>query len=160
MANVHKPDENIKTDVATVYVSLNNTASPAIYFSMQNYDLAWYIIHCHANAGGTLSCQMWQRVGAAGALAVLKAAATTLVAAGALDVSLFARGEDFTATYTYWTYNHSSRRSSDYYFSSYLQVKGSIQTGYTFGLIVFGMKGMGKFRLPLTFSHKENYGRR
>lgn len=100
MANIHKPDENIKTDVATVYVSLNNSASPVIYFSMANYDLAWFIAHCHANAGGTLSCQMWQRVGAAGATAVLKAAATTLVTAGTIDVSLFARGEDFTATYT------------------------------------------------------------
>ena len=101
MANIHKPDENIKTDVATVHVSLNNSASPAIYFSMQNYDLAWFIIHCHSNAGGTLSCQMWQRVGAAGATGTLKVAATTLVTAGTLDVSLFARGEDFTATYTH-----------------------------------------------------------
>ncbi len=101
MANIHKPDENIKTDVATVYVQRNNTATPAIYFSMQNYDLAWFIVHCHANAaGGSLSCQMWQRVGALGALAVLKAAAV-LVTAGTLDVSLFARGEDFTATYTH-----------------------------------------------------------
>ena len=101
MGNIHKPDENIKTDVATVYVSRTSNASPAIYFSMANYDLAWFIIDCHSNAGaGTLSCQMWQRVGAAGALAVLKAAAT-LVTAGTLDVSLFARGEDFTATYTH-----------------------------------------------------------
>jgi len=51
MANVHNPTENIKTDVATVYVSLSGTASPAIYFSMANYDLVWFLIHCHANAG-------------------------------------------------------------------------------------------------------------
>jgi hypothetical protein len=101
MANIHKPDENIKTDVATDYVSRNNNATTAIYFSMQNYDLAWFIINCHSNAGGTLSCQMWQRVGAAGATATLKAAATTLVTANTIDVSLFARGEDFTATYTH-----------------------------------------------------------
>lgn len=102
MANVHNPTENIQTAVATVYVSLNNTASPAIYFSMANYDLAWFLIHCHANGGsaGSLSCQMWQRVGAGGALAVLKAAAT-LVTAGTLSVALFARGEDFTDTYTH-----------------------------------------------------------
>lgn len=100
MANIHKPDENIKTDVATVYVSRTSNASPAIYFSMQNYDLAWFIVQAHSVAGGgTLSCQMWQRVGAAGALATLKAAAT--LAAVGLDVSLFARGEDFTATYTH-----------------------------------------------------------
>ena len=103
MANIHKPDENIKTDVATVYVTLNAAASPAIYFSMQNYDLAWFIVHVHSNAGAdTLSCQMWQRVGGAGgALAILKAAtAAALAVAGTIDVSLFARGEDFTATYT------------------------------------------------------------
>ena len=103
MANIHKPDENIKTDVATVYVTLNAAASPAIYFSMQNYDLAWFIVHCHSNAGAdTLSCQMWQRVGAAGATAVLKAATpAALAVAGTIVVSLFARGEDFTATYTH-----------------------------------------------------------
>ena len=100
MANIHKPDENIKTDVATVYVSRTSNASPAIYFSMQNYDLAWFIVQAHAVAGGgTLSCQMWQRVGAAGALATLKAAVT--LAAVGLNVALFARGEDFTATYTH-----------------------------------------------------------
>lgn len=101
MANIHNPTENIQTDVATVYVSLNNTASPALYFSMAHYDLAWFILHCHANAGGTLSSQMWQRVGAGGALAVLKAASTALVTAGTIDVALFARGEDFTDTYTH-----------------------------------------------------------
>ena len=100
MANIHKPDENIKTDVATVYVSRNNNASPAIYFSMQNYDLAWFLVQAHAVAGGgTLSCQMWQRVGAAGGTATLKAAVT--LAAVGLNVALFARGEDFTATYTH-----------------------------------------------------------
>ena len=100
MGNIHKPDENIKTDVATVYVSRTSNASPAIYFSMQNYDLAWFIVQAHAVAGGgTLSCQMWQRVGAAGALATLKAAVT--LAAVGLNVALFARGEDFTATYTH-----------------------------------------------------------
>ena len=100
MANIHKPDENIKTDVATVYVSRTSNASPALYFSMQNYDLAWFIVQAHAVAGGgTLSCQMWQRVGAGGALATLKAAVT--LAAVGLNVALFARGEDFTATYTH-----------------------------------------------------------
>ena len=103
MANIHKPDENIKTDVATVYVTLNAAASPAIYFSMQNYDLAWFIVHVHSNAGAdTLNSQMWQRVGAAGATAVLKAATgAALAVAGTIVVSLFARGEDFTATYTH-----------------------------------------------------------
>jgi len=101
MANVHKPDENIKTDVASVYATLNNSTNTPIYFSMKNYDLAWFITHVHANAsGGSLTLQMRQRVGAAGALANLKASAT-LVTAGTLNVSLFARGEDFTATYTH-----------------------------------------------------------
>ena len=103
MANVHNPTENIKTDVATVYVTLTAGASPVIYFSMQNYDLAWFIVHCHSNAGAdTLSCQMWQRVGGAGGATAVLGTATTaaLAVAGTIDVSLFARGEDFTATYT------------------------------------------------------------
>jgi len=100
LANIHKPNENIKTDVATLYISRTSNASPAIYFSMQNYDLAWFLVHVHSVAlGGSLSCQMWQRVGAAGALAVLKAP-VVLTAVG-LDDNLFARGEDFTATYTH-----------------------------------------------------------
>lgn len=100
MANIHKPDENIKTDVATAYISRTSNASTAIYFNMENYDLAWFIVQAHSVAGGgTLSNQMWQRVGAAGALAVLKTAST--LAAVGLDVSLFARGEDFTDTYTH-----------------------------------------------------------
>ena len=103
MANIHKPDENIKTDVAMVYETLTASASTPIYFSMQNYDLCWFIVHYHANAGAdTIICQMWQRVGAGGGVVVLKAAtASALVVAGAIDVSLFARGEDFTATYTH-----------------------------------------------------------
>lgn len=101
MANIHKPDENIKTDVASVYATLNNSTNTPIYFSMANYDLAWFITHVHANAAaGSLTLQMRQRVGAAGALANLKAAAT-LITAGTINVSLFARGEDFTATYTH-----------------------------------------------------------
>jgi len=103
MANIHKPDENIKTDVAIVYETLTASASTPIYFSMQNYDLCWFIIHCHSNAGAdTIICQMWQRVGAAGGTAVLKAAtASGIAVAGTINVALFARGEDFTATYTH-----------------------------------------------------------
>ena len=87
MANVHKPDENIKTDVGVVSQTLNNGANTPVYYPMTNYDLAWYITHMHTNAGssGSATLQMRQRVGAA----------------GAVNVSLFARGEDFTATYTH-----------------------------------------------------------
>jgi len=101
MANVHKPSENIKTDVAMAYAQLNNSANTPTYYSMENYDLGWFITHVHANgSSGSLTLQMRQRIGAAGTEANLKASAT-LVTAGTLNVSLFARGEDFTATYTH-----------------------------------------------------------
>lgn len=104
MANVHKPDENMRADPAFVHITLTGggtAVNPATYYSMQNYDLAWFLIHVHTNAGvaGSLSCQMWQRVGALGALAVLKAA--QVVTAVGVNQALFARGEDFTATYTH-----------------------------------------------------------
>ncbi len=101
MANIHKPDENIKTDVAMIAATLNNGANAPIYFNMQNYDLCWFLVQTAARAGAaSLTCQMRQRVGAAGAIANLKAAAT-VITANAVDATLFARGEDFTATYTY-----------------------------------------------------------
>jgi len=101
MANIHKPDENINTDPAFISQTLNNGVNAATYYSMQNYDLCWFLIHVHTNAGvaGSLSCQMWQRVGAAGALAVLKAAVT--VTAVGVDAHLFARGEDLTVNTGY-----------------------------------------------------------
>ena len=104
MANVHKPSENIKSDPAFVSIVLTGggtAVNPATYYPMTNYDLCWFLIHVHLNAGvaGSLSCQMWQRVGALGALAVLKAA--QVVTAVGVNAVLFARGEDFTATYTH-----------------------------------------------------------
>ena len=96
MANIHDPTQNIRTDVEMLYAQLNNTANTPIYFSLENYDLIWFITHCHANgSGGSLTLQQRQRIGAAGAQANLKAAAT-LVTAGTLNVSMFARGEDLT----------------------------------------------------------------
>ena len=101
MANIHKPDENIKTDVAMIAATLNNSANTPLYFPMTNYDLAWFLVITAARAGAaSLTCQMRQRVGAAGAVANLKAAAT-VITANAVDATLFARGEDFTATYTH-----------------------------------------------------------
>ena len=104
MANIHKPDENIKSDPAFVSIVLTGggtAVNPATYYPMTNYDLCWFLIHVHLNAGvaGSLSCQMWQRVGAAGLLAVQKAA--QVVTAVGVNAALFARGEDFTATYTH-----------------------------------------------------------
>ena len=101
MGNIHKPSDNIKTDVAMAYAQLNNSANTPTYYSMANYDLGWFITQIHANgSAGSLTLQMRQRIGAAGTEANLKASAT-LVTAGTLNVSLFARGEDFTATYTH-----------------------------------------------------------
>ena len=104
MANVHKPDENMRADSAFAHITLTGggtAVNVAVYYPMGNYDLAWFLIHVHTNAGlaGSLSCQMWQRVGGAGgALATIKAA--QVVTAVGVNGALFARGEDFTATYT------------------------------------------------------------
>ena len=102
MGNIHKPSDNIRTDVAMIIATLNNSFNAEIYFSMANYDLAWFLVTTGARGGGTasLTCQMRQRVGAAGAQANLKAAATVITANG-VDGTLFARGEDLTATYTH-----------------------------------------------------------
>ena len=101
MANVHKPDENFKHDVAMLYATLNNSANTPLYFSLANYDLGYFITQVHANASaGSLTLQMRQRIGAAGTEANLKASAT-LVTAGTLNVSLFARGEDLTVNSSY-----------------------------------------------------------
>ena len=101
MANIHKPDENIKTDVAMIAATLNNSNNTEVYFSMKNYDLAWFLVQTAALiAGASLDCQMRERVGAAGNEANLKTAAT-VTTANAVDATLFARGEDFTATYTH-----------------------------------------------------------
>ena len=105
MANVHKPTENIKTDVASAQATLNNSSNAAIasltYFSMKHYDLAWFLVFTGARtAAASLTCQMYQRVGAAGGTAVLKAAAT-VATADAVDATLFARGEDLTVNSGY-----------------------------------------------------------
>ena len=84
-----------------IAATLNNSANTPVYFPMTNYDLAWFLVQTAARAGAaSLTCQMRQRVGAAGAVANLKAAAT-VITANAVDATLFARGEDFTATYTH-----------------------------------------------------------
>lgn len=96
MANVHKPTENIKTDVAMNQATLNNSANTPTYFSMKHYDLAWFLVFTGARTGAaSLTCQMRQRIGAAGAVANLKASAT-VATADTVDATLFARGEDLT----------------------------------------------------------------
>ena len=104
MANVHKPSENIKSDPAFVSIVLTGggtAVNPATYYPMTNYDLCWFLIHVHLNAGvaGSLSCQMWQRVGGAGGATAVLGNAQVVTAVG-VNAALFARGEDFTATYT------------------------------------------------------------
>ncbi len=87
--------------MATAQATRNNNANAPTYFSMANYDLVWFLIFTSTRTGAaSLTCQMRQRVGAAGAVANLKAAAT-VATADTLDATLFARGEDFTATYTH-----------------------------------------------------------
>ncbi len=101
MGNIHKPSDNIRTDVAMIAATLSNSANTPLYFNMANYDLAWFLVQTAARTGAaSLTCQMRQRVGALGAVANLKAAAT-VITANAIDGTLFARGEDFTDTYTY-----------------------------------------------------------
>jgi len=101
MANVHKPDENIKADVAMDQATLNNSANTPTYFSLANYDLAWFLVFTGARTGAaSLTCQMRQRIGAAGTQANLGTAAT-VTTANAVDGTLFARGEDLTVNSGY-----------------------------------------------------------
>lgn len=101
MGNIHIPDQNIRSDVAAVQATRNNNANTPTYFSMANYDLVWFIVFTGARTGAaSLTCQMRERIGAAGTEGNLKAAAT-VITADSITVSLFARGEDFTATYTH-----------------------------------------------------------
>lgn len=101
MGNIHDPRESIKSDVAMNQATLNNSANTPTYFSMANYDLAWFVIFTGANAGGaSLTCQMRERIGAAGAVGNLKTAAT-VTSANALDVSQYARGSELTVNSGY-----------------------------------------------------------
>lgn len=96
MGNIHDPTQNIRSDVAAAQATRNNNANAVTYFSMENYDLIWFIVFTGARTGAaSLTCQMRQRIGAAGAQANLKAAAT-VITADSITVSLFARGEDLT----------------------------------------------------------------
>jgi len=100
LSNIHDPEENIKVDVASIQATRNNNSNAAIaaltYFNMKNYDLIWFLIFTGARTGAaSLTCQMYQRIGAAGASAVLRAAAT-VTTGDAVDSSLWARGEELT----------------------------------------------------------------
>ena len=101
MANVHDPTENIKTDVAMNQATLNNSSNTEAYFSMANYDLAWFLVFTGARTGAaSLTCQMRQRIGAAGTEANL-GTAVTVTTANACTATLFARGEDLTVNSLY-----------------------------------------------------------
>lgn len=105
MANIHDPEENIKVDVAAAQATLSSSSNAAIgaltYFRLRHYDLVWFFVFTGARtAAASLSCQMYQRLGAAGATAVLRAAAT-VTSADAVDTSLWARGEELTVNTGY-----------------------------------------------------------
>jgi hypothetical protein len=101
MANVHKPSENIKSDVAMNQATLNNSANTPTYYSLANYDRAWFLVFTGARTGAaSLTCQMRQRIGTAGTEANLGTAAT-VTTANAVDATLFARGEDLTVNSGY-----------------------------------------------------------
>ena len=100
MANIHDPEENIKVDVAVTQqtiVSGSNAAITALtYFRLRHYDLVWFFVFTGARTGAaSLTCQMYQRLGAAGGTATLRDAAT-VATADAVDTSLWARGEELT----------------------------------------------------------------
>ena len=101
MANVHDPQENIKVDVAMAQATLSNSANTPTYYSLANYDLAWFLIFTGARTGAaSLTCQMRQRIGAGGTEANLGTAAT-VITADAVDATLYARGEDLTVNSGY-----------------------------------------------------------
>ena len=105
MANIHDPEENIKVDVASAQATLSQSSNAAIvsltYFRLRHYDLVWFFVFTGARTGvASLTCQMYQRIGAAGETAVLRAAATVVTADG-VDTSLWARGEELTVNTLY-----------------------------------------------------------
>lgn len=101
MANIHNPTENIKTDVAMNQATLSNSANTPTYFSMANYDLAWFLVFTGARTGAaSLTAQMRQRIGAAGTEANLGSSAT-ITTADAVTASLFARGSALTVASGY-----------------------------------------------------------
>ena len=100
MANIHDPEENIKVDMASAQATLSSSSNAAIgsliYFRMRYYDLIWFHIFTGTRTGAaSLTCQMYQRIGAAGATAILRAAAT-VVTGDTVDTSLWARTEEMT----------------------------------------------------------------
>lgn len=101
MGNIHDPTEHIKTDVAMNQATLSNSANTPTYFSLANYDLAWFLVFTGARTlTASLTCQMRQRIGAAGTEANLKTAAT-VTTANAVTSSLWARGEELTVNSGY-----------------------------------------------------------
>ena len=101
MANVHDPTEIIRPDIACNISTLNNSANTPTYFRMRHYDLAWFLVLTGTRTGAaSITAQMRQRVGAAGAVANLGAAAT-LAVANTLTSSLWSRGEGMTVNSGY-----------------------------------------------------------
>ena len=102
MANIHTFTENIKTDVAMNWATLNNTFNTEIYFDMKNYDLAVFLIFSGTLvAGAAVTLQMRQRVGATGAQANLGVAGA-LTDADDNEVNVLqARGEELTVNTGY-----------------------------------------------------------
>jgi len=81
--------------------TLSNGANTPVYFSLANYDLAWFLVFTGANAGaGSLTCQMRQRIGAGGTVANLLTA-VVVTAANTCTATLYARGEDLTVNSGY-----------------------------------------------------------
>lgn len=96
MANVHNPREIIRPDFAMNIATLNNSTNTPTYYRMRHYDLIWFFVFTGTLAqGASLTCQMRQRIGAGGAIANLKAAATAAVS-DTLTSSLWSRCETMT----------------------------------------------------------------
>ena len=101
MGNVHDPTEHIKTDVAMAQATLSNSANTPTYFSLANYDLAWFLVFTGARTGAaSLTCQMRQRIGAAGTQANL-GTAVTVTTADIVTASLWALGSALTVNSGY-----------------------------------------------------------
>lgn len=102
MANIHKFDENVRSDVAMNIATLNNSANTPTYYSMANYDLAVFLIFSGTlAAGAAVTLQPRQRVGAAGAQAnVGTAGALTDADDDEVNV-LQVRGEELTVNSGY-----------------------------------------------------------
>jgi hypothetical protein len=98
---MHLLSENVKFDYEYAGGTLNNSATTAVYYSMHNYDAITFIIYTGMLTGAaSLSIQGWQRVGSAGAEAVIGTSPTVSTADDTITLVEF-KAADMTVSSGY-----------------------------------------------------------